>query len=141
MEAIRRARPDPPPKNRGFAGNPVSLGVGVTLLAALVGGMAGCFLIPRGSDVERGMKALVDAFSQRRLVEPRLSGGFKAGRFNPDQSDTTGVNNDKLGKARDLLADAAQSGDAPSQLAYGRLLLLDGKGALALRRIRFEKKI
>jgi CHAT domain-containing protein/Tfp pilus assembly protein PilF len=116
------------------------LGIGVTLLVALLAGISGCLFIARGSDLERGMRALVDAFSQRRLIEPRLSGGFKAGRFNPDTSDTTGINNDKLDEARDLLADAALGGDAPSQLAYGRLLVLDGKGALALRRIRTAAK-
>lgn len=140
MEAIRRATPDPPPRKRSFAGTPVGLGVSVTIFLALLGGIAAYFFIPRSTDVEGGMQALVEAFTQRRLIEPRLSGGFKAGRFDPDTSDTTGINSDKLHEARDLLADAAVAGDAPSQLAYGRLLLLDGKGALALRRIRTAAK-
>ena len=94
----------------------------------------------RGSDVERGKRALVAAFSKRRLIEPRLSGGFKAGLFNPDTSDTSGIDGGELDDARDLLADSAVTGDASAQLAYGRLLLLDGKGAVALRRIRAAVK-
>ena len=37
----------------------------------------------RGSDVDRGTRALIEAFSKQRLIEPRLSGGFKGSEFKP----------------------------------------------------------
>lgn len=138
MEATKRATATPPPR-RGFVITRVALGVSAIVIVTL-GGMAAYFFMLRGSDAERGTRALVEAFSKRRLIEPRLSGGFKAARFNPDTSDTSGIEGGKLDDARDLLADAAVRGDAPSQVAYGRLLLLDGKLALALKRIRAAAK-
>ncbi|MFY9607813.1 MAG: CHAT domain-containing protein [Blastocatellia bacterium] len=140
MEAIRPAIENPPPSRCGLVLTRFALGVGAIVVVALLGGITAYFLIPRGSDVERGTRALVEAFSKRRLIEPRLSGGFKAGRFNPDTSDASGINGGELQNARDLLTDAAVRGDAPSQLAYGRLLLLDGKSAVALKRIRAAVK-
>lgn len=139
MEAIRRARATPPPGRRGFVITPLVTGVGAIALIALVGG-AIYFFMMRGSNVEQGTRALVEAFSKRRLIEPRLSGGFKAGRFLADTSDTGGIDGDQLNEARDLLADAAVTGDAHAQLAYSRLLLLDGKAAVALKRIRAAVK-
>ncbi len=140
MEASTGAIANPPPSGRGFVIPPVALGVGAIVIVTVLSGMAACFIMPRGSDAERGTRALVEAFSQRRLIEPRLSGGFKAGHFNPDTSDTSEIDGGKLNDARDLLTEAAARGDAPSQLAYGRLLLLDGKASVALKRIRAAVK-
>ena len=136
MEAIKRAIDTPPPRRRGFIITPVAYGVGAIVLVALIGGIAAYFFILRGSDVERGTRALVEAFSKRRIIEPRLSGGFKAAPYNRDGSDRTGIDESQLNKARDLVTEAAATGDAPALLAYGRLSLLDGKGPAALSRIR-----
>jgi tetratricopeptide (TPR) repeat protein len=80
-----------------------------------------------GSKTERGTRDLVEAFSRRRPIEGRLSGGFKAAIFNPSRDDTTDINAPSLDKARELLGDAAASGKPDGRLAYAKLLLLDGK--------------
>ena len=76
-----------------------------------------------GSDVERGMRALTDAFSNRRMIEPRLSGGFKGAEFKPTPEDISGVKTQALERARELITDAAARGDSSADLAYARLLL------------------
>src|ERR1044072_5265420 len=43
------------------------------------------FLLLRPTASERGTQSLVKAFSKRRLIEPRLSGGFKGGVFIEDK--------------------------------------------------------
>src|SRR5262245_27357793 len=77
----------------------------------------------RGSQVERGTSALIEAFSKRRLIEPRLSGGFKCGQFNPASDDHSGVETHELDKAKDLITEAAGRGEPGGQLAYARFLL------------------
>jgi CHAT domain-containing protein len=77
----------------------------------------------RGSDVDRGTRALIDAFSKQRLIEPRLSGGFKGGDFRPSQDDLTGIKTEEFDRARDLITDAVARGDSSAQLPYARLLL------------------
>jgi len=79
-----------------------------------------------GSDVDGGTQALIEAFSKRRLIEPRLSGGFKAGVFNPSPDDTSGIDATHLDRARDRIQDAAAKEEPNSQLAYARLLLSKG---------------
>jgi len=81
----------------------------------------------RSSDLERGNQALVEAFANRRLIEPRLSGGFKGGEFNPSRDDLTVLDKQNLERARDLIRDAVANGDPKAQLAYGRLLLSEGE--------------
>jgi CHAT domain-containing protein/Flp pilus assembly protein TadD len=81
----------------------------------------------RPSDLERGNRALVEAFANRRLIEPRLSGGFKGSEFNPSRDDLTGLDMRKFERARDLIHDAVANGDPKAQLAYGRLLLSEGE--------------
>jgi CHAT domain-containing protein len=81
----------------------------------------------RGSDVDRGTRALIEAFSKQRLIEPRLSGGFKAGTFTPSREDSSGVQTAKFERARDLITDAAAKGGPDEQLAYARLLLSENK--------------
>jgi len=86
------------------------LAVGALIVVMLIaGGLVALRL--RGSDAERGTNALIDAFSKRRLIEPRLSGGFKSGEFNPSHDDTAGINISELEKARTLIRDAVASGD------------------------------
>jgi CHAT domain-containing protein len=77
----------------------------------------------RGSDVDRGTRALIDAFSKRRLIEPRLSGGFKCGEFKPSREDISGVTTEEFERARNLITDAAAKGDSSAELPYARLLL------------------
>ena len=77
----------------------------------------------RGPDVERGQRALIDAFSNRRMIEPRLSGGFKGGEFKPSLEDLSGVKTKALERASDLITDAAARRDPGADVAYARLLL------------------
>src|SRR5687767_10971182 len=81
----------------------------------------------RGSPVERGTSALIDAFSRRRLIEPRLSGGFKGGEFNPSRDDASDIGVAELDRARGLIMDAVAKGDPRAELAYARLLLSEGE--------------
>jgi CHAT domain-containing protein/Flp pilus assembly protein TadD len=97
----------------------------VLLLALLVG-----ILIAyrsRGSDVDRGMSALITAFGDRRLIEPRLSGGFKGGKFKPSRDDRSGINSSELGRARVLIMDSLAKGEPSAPLAYARLLLSENE--------------
>src|ERR1051325_4067167 len=104
------------------------------LLIAL--GMLLYFML-RGSATMRGMRLLTAAFSKRRVIEARLTGGFKGAAFNPAPDDQTGINTAALERAQDLIGGAVRDDDPDSQLAYGRLLLLTGnKGAEPLRRFR-----
>ena len=112
------------------------LAVGALIVVMLIAG-ALVALKFRSSDAERGTNALIDAFSKRRLIEPRLSGGFKSGEFNPSHDDSTGINISKLEKARTLIRDAVVTADSFSQLAYARLLLSEGeKPTEALKYLR-----
>lgn len=94
-----------------------------------------------GTPIERGNAALVEAFSARRLIEPRLSGDFKAAPFNPSLDDESGINKSKLYLASDLIQDAVISNNPYAHLAYGRLLLCKGnKGSDALKHLRLAAK-
>src|SRR5438309_4776926 len=97
----------------------------VLLIALLVG-----ILITyrsRGSDVDRGTRALITAFSERRLIEPRLSGGFKGGKFRPSPDDRSGINSSELERARVLIMDSVAKGEPSAPLAYARLLLSESE--------------
>lgn len=76
-----------------------------------------------GSDVKRGSRALVEAFSKQRLIEPRLSGGFSAGEFNPSRDAGRGIDTLKLERARGWLQDAVAERQPSADLAYARFLL------------------
>jgi CHAT domain-containing protein/Tfp pilus assembly protein PilF len=83
------------------------------------------------------MKSLISAYSEVRVIEPRLSGGFKAGEFLPRQDGLQKGEPGLLEEARGRLLDAASDEkDLPAQLAYGRLLLLEGKSKAAETRLR-----
>lgn len=80
----------------------------------------------RESTIERGSSALVDAFSRRRPIEPRLSGGFKGGEFSPSIADRSHSSSEKLARAGDWIRDSLAKGDVSAELPYARLLLLSG---------------
>ncbi len=93
----------------------------------------------RGSDVDRGTRALIEAFSKQRLIEPRLSGGFKGGEFRPSRDGAPDVKTRELERARGLIMDAVAKGEPGAELAYARLLLSEGeKLPLALKHLRRE---
>ena len=81
----------------------------------------------RGSDVDRGTEALIDAFSKQRLIEPRLSGGFKGGEFRPSRDGTSDIKTGELERARGLIIDAVAKGDPRADHTYARLLLSQGE--------------
>jgi CHAT domain-containing protein len=108
-----------------------ALGVILVALGVLL------FFMLRGSASVRGTRLLTEAFSKRRVIEPRLVGGFKGAAFNPTAEDKTGIDTTALEQAQDLIGGAVRDNDPNSQMAYGRLLLLTGnRGAETLRRFR-----
>lgn len=101
----------------------------VVIIALLTAALAvAAFLIrrPRGSRVERGTHGLIEAFSTRRLIEPRLSGGFKCVEYKPADQEPLAPNSG-LDQAKDLIFDAVSNGEPGANLAYARLLLSEGK--------------
>jgi CHAT domain-containing protein len=81
----------------------------------------------RGSDVDRGTRALIEAFSKQRLIEPRLSGGFKGGEFRSSRDSGSDIKTGELERARGLIMDAVAKGESGAELAYARLLLSGGE--------------
>ena len=81
----------------------------------------------RRSDVDRGMLALIEAFSKQRLIEPRLSGGLKWGRFNASKDASPDVRSDKFERAQELIGNAVAGNEPGAELAYGRLLVSRGE--------------
>src|SRR5262245_18134621 len=77
----------------------------------------------RGSDTERGNRALIEAFREERLIEPRLSGGFRWSEFNPLPENKSNLRASDLARAQDLITDGLAKGEPNSALAYARLLL------------------
>lgn len=129
---------EPEPLKRGGVFVPWRLFVIASLVICvlLVGGLVAYKL--RGSPVDRGSRALIDAFSSRRLIEPRLSSGFKGGEFRPSIADRSNISLEKLAKAGELIRDSLAKGDLSAQLPYARLLLLseDQKLPEALKYLR-----
>ena len=81
----------------------------------------------RGSHADRGTRALIEAFSKQRLIEPRLSGGLKCGRFNASSNDSPDVYAEKFERAQELISDALAKNEPGAELAYGRLLVSKGE--------------
>ena len=81
----------------------------------------------RGSHAERGTRALIEAFSKQRLIEPRLSGGLKCGRFNASLDGSPDVYAGKFERAQELISDAVAENEPGAELAYGRLLVSKGE--------------
>jgi CHAT domain-containing protein/Flp pilus assembly protein TadD len=95
----------------------------------------------RGTALQRGNAALVRAFSSKRLIEPRLSGAFKAAPFAPNNSGETLDGNSDLHLANSLIQDAVITNDPYAHLAYGRLLVAKNtKGSDGLRHLRIAVK-
>lgn len=91
------------------------------VIATAVGILTACRL--GDTDADRGQRELIDALSARRLIEARLSGGFKAGEFRPSPQDTSGIKTDVFERASALIMDSLARGDSSAQLPYARLLL------------------
>jgi CHAT domain-containing protein len=89
--------------------------------------------LSRGTPLERGLEALIEAASATRVTEARLSGGFKAAAYRAPSEGEGGLVGAKMDEARDLIADEAARGeDSNAQLALGRYLLLSNEGPAAL---------
>ncbi len=101
----------------------------LTIVSLIIIAVAAGILIAnklRRSEVDRGTRALIDAFSKTRWIEPRLSGGFKGGELR-SREDAPKVNTDAIERARGVIEDAVARGDPGAQLAYARLLLSVGE--------------
>ncbi|MEW6211295.1 MAG: CHAT domain-containing protein [Acidobacteriota bacterium] len=86
---------------------------------------------------ERGMEALISAFSSRRLIESRLGGGFAAAKFDPSRDNREGIDEDALARARQLIEDSAVYEDGfQSAMVQARLLAIDGHPADAEKLLR-----
>lgn len=109
--------------------------IAVGVLAVVVTGLLMHWM--RGSDFERGTRLLIEAYSKQRMIEPRLSGGFKGGEFNPAENGKSHINTADVNQATELIENAFAEHDPYSRLAYGRLLVSKGgKGADALKHLR-----
>jgi CHAT domain-containing protein len=84
----------------------------------------------------RAARALVEAFSDYRPIEARLAGGFKGAEFKAQDAVQSGRALTELGRARELIAEAAAANNPGIDLTYSRLLLLEGKTAEANARLR-----
>ena len=96
------------------------LSIAILLIVVLFGALF-IVLRARGSKVERGTEALIEAFSKQRLIEPRLSGGLKCGKF--DSADSSRIDTDEFAEAHGLITDAVATSEPGAELAYGRLLV------------------
>ncbi|HEX5731239.1 MAG TPA: CHAT domain-containing protein [Blastocatellia bacterium] len=67
-------------------------------------------------------EAVVEAFSKTRLIEPRLSGGFLAGVYEPGPDKEANIDTTKLEKAEKYLL-SEKSYDAETRHAHARMLL------------------
>src|SRR5215471_15105042 len=100
-----------------------------------------CSFLSHRSPLERGMEALVTAYSKTRLIEPRMCGGFHAAKYDPEGG-TALVDQTSLSKAQDLiLGDIGNRTDAAAQFARGRLNLAMGQCKDALPLLRRAAKL
>lgn len=125
MAAIEEPFENKPLKRRSAFISWKLLAVVLALLVAVVVAIA--ITYKRRSPLEVGTSALIDAFSKRRLIEPRLSGGFKGGEFRPSRDDASGIGSADLDRARRLILDAVGRHDPGADAAYARLLLSEGE--------------
>jgi CHAT domain-containing protein/Flp pilus assembly protein TadD len=92
------------------------------------------------SPLERGVNAVVKAYAKRRLIEPRLSGGFLAAEYLPG-SDGNSIDAEQLEYAIDLIAGSGSGVETPpALLAKGVLLLAQGKTSDAIKSLRTAAK-
>ena len=98
--------------------------------------LEGCSLFDR-SPLSLATSAMARAFAKRRLVEGRLSGDARAGKYVPpvegeSNRDRSGVDEDSLNTAYLNIDEAKSEGDPRAPLMYARLLVADGKWREAL---------
>jgi CHAT domain-containing protein/tetratricopeptide (TPR) repeat protein len=94
------------------------------LIIAAAGLSITLWLITRDSAAESSTKSLVVAYSKRRLIEPRLSGGFHAGEYNPTPDDLTNIDTAKLEDAKRYFFKAVNdSNDIQAWQAHARMLI------------------
>jgi len=84
-------------------------------------------LINCRNQAEAGRDSLIEAFKTRRLIEPRLSGGFRPGKFVRDATDRSGIDEDQRDRAAGLIRDSAARGELRGELNYARLLLSENQ--------------
>src|SRR5215216_2876605 len=136
MAAIKKSYPLNSPKQKGIFVSYRRLKFGLLEVILLILAVFVISII-RGTPIERGNAALIKAYTNRRMIEPRLAGGFKAANVNPSKDDETGINKAYLDEATGLIQDAVGAGDPKANLAYGRLLLSKGiSGSEALKHLR-----
>src|SRR5687768_17531642 len=68
----------------------------IFLAIMIIAGALWYWFSPSKSPGERATEALVEAYSKRRLIEPRLSGGFLAGVYDPDSDGSANIDTKKL---------------------------------------------
>ncbi len=108
----------------------------LSVIALILMALAAWWLL-RPPRSKRGMEALVNAFIGRRIIEPRLTGGFAAAKFDNSRDNTEGINREELDRARQLIEEAAIYEDSfDSTLIHARLLVIDGRLADAEKLLR-----
>ncbi len=99
----------------------------LVILALIIAGLGSVIIIwltTRDSAVESGTKALVNAYSKRRLIEPRLSGGFHAGAYDPTPNDLTNIDTIKLEDAKHYFYKAVNdSNNNQAWHAHARMMI------------------
>ncbi|HKV40181.1 MAG TPA: CHAT domain-containing protein [Blastocatellia bacterium] len=106
--------------------------VGLCAVAILGVIISGCRRRSEQSSLASGMAELVRACNEHRLVEPRMSGGFHAGKYTSSKEAPV-LDAKLIASASDKLLDAAkQAGEPVSSFLRGRLLLAMGDTAKAL---------
>ena len=101
-------------------------------IAIVVAFLFGWKYLTTGPVILQGMPALIEAYSRTRPVELRLSGGFHAGRFDPEARDAALVDREELETARRRILERAQNNDdLQSKLSYARLVLCEKTSAKA----------
>jgi CHAT domain-containing protein/lipopolysaccharide biosynthesis regulator YciM len=94
------------------------------LIIAALGSCITIWLITRDSAAESSTKSLVAAYSKRRLIEPRLSGGFRAGEYDSAPDDLTNIDTSKLDDARSYIFKAIDDPENNQAWhAYARMLI------------------
>ncbi|MFL6214973.1 MAG: CHAT domain-containing protein [Blastocatellia bacterium] len=105
------------------------------LLLAIVATVAAIWW--RQSNTTRAMRSITHAFSQRRPIEGRLTGGFKGAPFVPPIEGDTLLQSEEIIDASRLASQALSSNEPGARLVYARLLLLTGdKGTTTLKSFR-----
>ena len=91
------------------------------------------FLFALRSPEYRANRALVRAFSKKRMTEARISGGFQPGSYDKSDTGLEGVDLNQLSLASELLSESGESEDSPDwQLLRGRFQLAQGRSAESL---------